>query len=381
MAGQDCKVTKVSHTKVKCTTNPSSASSVNGTTVGQHGARRQTFSGWQDFANLDSLTVVNDTLMTSMDAPKNFDELYQYTQRIKAWFVAPDTAKYRFFISCDDHCELYLDQTSGSLNPTKIASGNSWTPFRWISRDYTSTDTRRSEWVSLEKGKHYYIEGRHREGGGTDHFSVSLEIDTTGTTTNASAHHHAMKEIQEIGLNTTLQFEKTSFTISNPDHSLYVIQVLKPGSSTYWISEKISDKATSAEVRNTLVDYYNTHFKTDIKVERQSLDANGQETADPTLMKAYKYTITLKKLISGKSVSEIKFTKLNSTSTASFTRELPDTLQLSKPPLSGWFRMKCVSDAGIVSYSIAINAAKHNWWDIRHAIQQGCAELFEKVDV
>ena len=34
-----------------------------------------------------------------------------------------------------------------------------------------------SEWVELKKGKHYYLEGRHTESTGSDHFTVAVEIE------------------------------------------------------------------------------------------------------------------------------------------------------------------------------------------------------------
>lgn len=34
-----------------------------------------------------------------------------------------------------------------------------------------------SEWIDLKKGEHYFIEGRHTESGGGDHFSVAVEIE------------------------------------------------------------------------------------------------------------------------------------------------------------------------------------------------------------
>jgi len=53
-----------------------------------------------------------------------------------------------------------------------------------------------SEWVELEKGKHYYIEGDMQEGGGSDHFTVSVEIEQKDT----KGHHHAVKEVQYLSV-------------------------------------------------------------------------------------------------------------------------------------------------------------------------------------
>ena len=38
----------------------------------------------------------------------------------KGWFKAPATGNYRFYISCDDACKLFLDETTayGAGTPT-----------------------------------------------------------------------------------------------------------------------------------------------------------------------------------------------------------------------------------------------------------------------
>lgn len=34
-----------------------------------------------------------------------------------------------------------------------------------------------TEWVNVEAGKHYHVQGYHYEGGGGDHYTVSVEIE------------------------------------------------------------------------------------------------------------------------------------------------------------------------------------------------------------
>jgi len=47
-----------------------------------------------------------------------------------------------------------------------------------------------SQWIALEEGEAYYIEGNHYEGGGGDNFAVSVEIEVDDSTD----HPNAMKE-------------------------------------------------------------------------------------------------------------------------------------------------------------------------------------------
>jgi hypothetical protein len=45
------------------------------------------------------------------------DTLYTSFETLDGWFTAPITGKYRFYISCDDHCDLSID-TVNHFNPT-----------------------------------------------------------------------------------------------------------------------------------------------------------------------------------------------------------------------------------------------------------------------
>jgi hypothetical protein len=132
----------------------------------------------------DSLTsgvhpTTNTTLYTSFEGyENNLDD--RYGEIFTGWFTAPVTANYRFYIAADDSAKLYIDSTNpyDAENPVgatleMIAE----TGYRkW--RDYFSTNTGQiSEWISMEKGKSYLMQGLHVEGGGGEHFTASVEID------------------------------------------------------------------------------------------------------------------------------------------------------------------------------------------------------------
>jgi hypothetical protein len=110
----------------------------------------------------------------------------------KGWFVAPATTNYRFYIACDDYCDLSLGNTTMvSEEPTKLVSTTSQTDYRdwWETRG--SSNKKISDWVSLTAGEYYYIESYHLEGSGGDHFAAAVEIEKS----DAAGHHHAMKEV------------------------------------------------------------------------------------------------------------------------------------------------------------------------------------------
>ena len=103
--------------------------------------------------------------------PDNIGNFYQ------GWFVPPATTRYRFYAACDDACEVKIGETpmstSGLTTLLSISDHSG-------SREYfdpNSNVNRRSGWIDLTAGQHYYIEGRHTESSGGDHLSVAVEIE------------------------------------------------------------------------------------------------------------------------------------------------------------------------------------------------------------
>jgi len=68
----------------------------------------------------------------------------------------------------------------------------------------------------------------------------------------------------------------------------------------------------------------------------------------------------VRKLINGPSVSSIQ--AIAATTAATITVELPSDVGLSAPPLSGNFRIKCVSPDGTISYSDDIGISTDKNW-------------------
>tara|TARA_B110000285_G_C14683005_1_gene405556 strand:- start:139 stop:336 length:198 start_codon:yes stop_codon:yes gene_type:complete len=60
------------------------------------------------------------------------------------------------------------------------------------------------------------------EGSGGDHFGVALEIEATPEK-NTTGHHHAMRELQYIGVKSAQVFETTKITITNPDSGKFMM--------------------------------------------------------------------------------------------------------------------------------------------------------------
>jgi hypothetical protein len=124
--------------------------------------------------------------------------------------VPPATTRYKFYQACETLCSLWLDSTADSTSPTNIIPEHS----TWSRRYYDKYDGQKSSWISLTAGQNYYIEGLTYNDEGADSFSVAVEIEQSSMT----GHHHAIKEIQKIGVHVTETNRDTiRITIENMD--------------------------------------------------------------------------------------------------------------------------------------------------------------------
>ena len=126
----------------------------------------------------------------------------------KGWFKAPAAGNYRFFMSCDDACKLLIDTTNkydkdAPVEPSReqIAIRHWATSWRnyLITPEEEASNQYQSEWIAMEEGEFYSIEGFMLEYTGSDHFTVSMEYEQADT----AGHHHANKEVQILSIDPT----------------------------------------------------------------------------------------------------------------------------------------------------------------------------------
>lgn len=183
-------VSRYEATSFSCEVQPSDEVSVSGDHVGQHGLRWKFInesiqSNWNNWADSE----YNDTLALSMQVPTNWGETHSSVMR--GWFVAPATTNYRFYMACDDWCRLNLGNTPmNASDTTEINYNTAWNEIRnyWDISNTWGNPNRTSQWIALEEGEHYYIQGQHLEGTGGDHFSVAVEIEATADNTTFGHH-------------------------------------------------------------------------------------------------------------------------------------------------------------------------------------------------
>jgi hypothetical protein len=235
--------------------------------------------------------------------------------------VPPASTNYRFYQACDDHCTVDIGLESGdTTNLTTLVYSFAWTSYRdYFRRVNSDRPDSLSDWVYLEEGKPYYLEARHDEGGGGDHFTVAVEIERAE---DAPDHFHQMSEIQYLEFSANGAFERTQVVIEGVDEGTYKLVFLHPTDleAEMYPTGQISASATADQFKTAVEGWYDQTFGSAITVTLEQFDADGLSpeevvAEDGTVTKnetaAYKsiYNITLAKYIDGKSVSNIMVLK------------------------------------------------------------------------
>ena len=110
--------------------------------------------------------------ITRLEGPQNIGKFYG--SRMRAYLVPPSTGEYTFALSGDNECELSLSASEDKITRQRIAHVTHFTAFReW---DAEKEKQQRSQPVTLEAGKRYFIEILHSESTISDHVSAAWKI-------------------------------------------------------------------------------------------------------------------------------------------------------------------------------------------------------------
>lgn len=229
--GQACVVTSHNTYGFNCEVQPRVASTSSGTAqAGSFGITRELYNytensgGSNEVYNSQHEMIENDTfvpfdrkLQLSLEKPYNEDDP-NIGSSYKGWFVAPKTTNYRFKIACDDRCSLYFGTTAGSdQDPTLLIDDVS---MAWNGRRYyEKMDKQYSDWVALEEGEKYFLNGYHYDYNGYNHFSVAVEIEQS----EIVPHHHSRREVQLLTVNADQIFDTIRVTVTNMDTGYYTL--------------------------------------------------------------------------------------------------------------------------------------------------------------
>jgi hypothetical protein len=146
---------------VTCITGAKTSVSTNDTdTVGQHGLRRRIYNNTASTTvTLAGLTsyIYSEVLAMHLESAQN--NATYYGNVYSGWFKAPSTTNYKFYMACDDSCELRLSTTNLSSQAKQLILSNARAvPFR----DYWEYNgSLNSTWIPLVQGEYYFIEAKH----------------------------------------------------------------------------------------------------------------------------------------------------------------------------------------------------------------------------
>ena len=98
-----------------------------------------------------------------------------YGIQLEAWFTAPTTDSYTFYVASDDRSALYLGTNESEASKEKIAYLNNATPAGVITW-YTS---QKSRTINLVAGQKYYLNFLYHQQGGGANFGVYWETPTS----------------------------------------------------------------------------------------------------------------------------------------------------------------------------------------------------------
>jgi hypothetical protein len=143
-------------------TNARASPSINGSYVGQKGLRRKVFDKLTNGMDLNQINSINTgfTLKHAVDLepPTNFFN-GNYANLYTGYFKAPATAKYRFYMTCDDACIIEISTVHmNTTAKTRILSSNSYDSYRGY---ITLDSSKKSAWIDLNQSELYYLEVKH----------------------------------------------------------------------------------------------------------------------------------------------------------------------------------------------------------------------------
>lgn len=219
------------------------------------------------------LTCENEILTSSEIIVNNGNN---YGDKITGYFKAPVDGVYTFYASGDDNFKVSMNRGTTALDSKdpagaeEIISLNRHTSFR----DYSTFNTYSTP-VTLVKDQYYYLEALHIEGGGDDHFTLSVRFNNPAVTN----HHNSIKEVQRLQIiqnnakeNTTITFEGYSSDV------VYKLTFKDPASGATLQTDEIPIDASASTFNDRVDDFYRKYYGSVIVVTRTMWDVDGIET-------------------------------------------------------------------------------------------------------
>lgn len=110
--------------------------------------------------------VYLDRFATPEDQEGNFGTV------VRGYVHPPQDGTYTFYISGNNQCELWLSSDTNPEGKRLIASVPQWS----MPQEWTASPEQQSQPITLKQGGIYYIEARHKNGGGDNHVAVAWKL-------------------------------------------------------------------------------------------------------------------------------------------------------------------------------------------------------------
>ncbi len=139
------------------------------------------FEKWENTSGTGVTSLTNDSrypdsptsveALTSWEIPSGVGD--NYGTRIRGYLHPATSGDYTFYIASDDQSQLFLSTDGDPANKRVICEVTAWTN----SREWGKEANQKSDVITLEAGKHYYIETIHIEGTGGDNLAVAWQLE------------------------------------------------------------------------------------------------------------------------------------------------------------------------------------------------------------
>jgi len=130
--GTECIVTSFGRYEFDCTVQKKAAiSDLNVPHIGQHGLTRN-FINKTSGINYDNVDKEKSELKLGIDLETEHNLGDNLASVYKSWFYPPHTGRYRFYMICDDYCQMKIAKCPGTISPlTTMLDLKKWT--KWDS--------------------------------------------------------------------------------------------------------------------------------------------------------------------------------------------------------------------------------------------------------
>ena len=306
-------------------------------------------------------TLLLTDMKTSLDSlDGDYNRGSYYHQKMRTVFTAPATGAYKFFLSSDDHADVYVSEpeVDTASSTTKVIDFDGHCgdlfPRAALNSYYGCYSSSISSEISMVSGKDYVIELHHREWSGSDYAALGILVP------NSDPSYNSMAEIELLDISATVSYEKQKVDIP------LTSQVTAGTYNLYWTYD-VNGFATFSEERINPLNHTTAYL-----AEQMSFMGDIEVTlCTSSTTNGLCFEVEMKTLMSDqRSLLEVRYAAemLTCTSTCGLaynTKLYATRLQEGDPPVTGTF---AISYGPLITGNIAWGASESTVRDALEAV-------------